>query len=922
MVETGSGNAVILLGRGREREVLDCALDSARDGLSGVLVLRGEPGAGKTALLEYAVARSGDLRLARVAGIESEMDLGFAAVHQLLLPFLERLDRLPVPQRDALRTILGLEAGGHANRFLVGLAILTLLTDAAEEQPLLLIVDDAHWLDRESAEVLAFVARRLYADAVTCLFAVDEPAGRSLPLDGLASLHVGGLPPASARELLVSLAGRPLAEDVIGRVVAETGGNPLALVEIAGELADGELSRGSLPPEPLPVGTRLKERFLQRVSGLPADTRALLLLAAAGPSGDPALLWRAAKGLGIDAGAAAAAEASRLVAFEPNVVFRHSLVRSAVYHGASTAERRVAHGALAAASDPVMDPDRRAWHRAAAAIGPDEEVADELALCADRARERGGYAAAAALLVRAAELTPRQSCRAQRLLAAAGAELSAGVPVRARELLDRAAPYLAEPLARAQVHWLRGRIRFALGRGGAAPAVLLEAARAFEPLDPGRARETLLEALEAALYAGRTVTGPGAGQVARAVAAAPPVPQSQATITDLLLCGYSAVLIGERTAGVPLLRRAIAALLEGEFPLAESVRWLLLGGRAAGELMDDEALHALASHAVQLTRDAGALTALPLALTLLGMSEFLSGQFTAAQACRAEGLEISAATRNPGILGTTAREDVLVLAWRGREAETRWSAAALIRDGTELGRGVAISMALHALAMLELGLGQYEAALVHWLDIYQEDPFFHGTLALPGLIEAAARSGDGPTARAALDRFSERALASGTEWALGLLARSSALLAGDSGAEALYREAIDRLQRTRAAPDLARAHLLYGEWLRRRRRRRDARAELRTAHQMLESMGAGAFATRAANELRATGEHARQRNAETSDDLTPQEAQIARLVADGASNREIAEKLFISASTVEYHLRKVFRKLDLTSRTQLARVLQ
>jgi DNA-binding CsgD family transcriptional regulator len=909
-----------LVGRQKERAALDIVLDAASTGAGGTLVLRGEPGTGKTALLDYAVQRSGDLRVARVAGFESEMDLEYGALHPLLVPFLDGIDRLPEPQHRTLRTIFGLDWGGTRNRFLAGIGVLSLLGDAARERPLLLIVDDAHWLDQESAQVLAFVAHRLEGNAIACLFAVPEPPEQSSALDGLASLQIGGLPAAQARELLDSLAGRPLGARLVDRVIAEAGGNPLALAEVARHLAGG-----SLPFGPLSVGSRLDGRFLLRVVDLPADTRALLLLMAADLSGDQALLWRAASQLGIAPGAADSAVAGGLIAaFGGKVAFRHPLVRSAVYHGAPAAELCLVHGALAAASDPQLDSDRRAWHRAAAAIGPDEEIAAELERSADRGRQRGGHASAAALLARAAELTPQGSHRTERMLAAAVAELTAGAPSSARVLLNEAAGQLTGPLARAQAQRLDGRLRFALGSGGEAPSILLQAARVFGPLDPGRARETLLEALQVALYAGRMASGVGVAEVARAMSQAPPVPQPGSAIPELLLDGYAAVLNGDRTAGVPLLRRAVAMLCTDEIPMAkvaEQLLWLLLGCRAAGEVLDDAALYTVASRGAHLVRDAGALTALPLVLKLLGMAELLSGKFAAAEACRVEELQLSTATGNPGVFGTSARDDVPVLAWRGREAETRSGAALLTRDGIELGRGIAITMAQYSLAILELGLGKYEAALDRWLDIYREDPFFHGTLALPGLIEAGARSGDWHAAGAALDRLTERALASGTRWALGLLARSRALLANDDAAESLYQEAIDHLQRTRAAPDLARAHLIYGEGLRRQRRRRDARSQLRTAHQMLESMGADAFAARAANELRAAGEHARPRTPDINGSLTAQEAQIAGLVAAGASNREIAEKLFITNSTVEYHLRKVFRKLDLTSRTQLAHVL-
>jgi DNA-binding CsgD family transcriptional regulator len=931
---TGLASEPVLLGRQSERAAIDGLLRAARDGRGGTLVLRGEPGVGKTALLDYAAGQAPGLLVVRVSVAEAEMKLAFAALHQTLLPLLDRLGVLPGPQRDALRRVLGLEGGAPPSRFLVSLAVLTLIRETAAGQPMLLIVDDAQFLDAESAQVLAFVARRLSADAVATLFAVREPARLTVPLDDLPSRWMRGLPEPESRELFLSLVGGLPDEPVIGRVVAETGGNPLALAGVAGEVAAGRLTAGSLPPGPLPVGQRLTERFLRPVRELPESSQALLLLAAAEPSGNGNLIWLAAARLGLDPAAADPAEASHLAVFEQEIIL-HPLVRSAVYHGAPVRERRRVHGALAEVLDFGADADRRAWHRSAAVARPDEQIASELERSAECAWDRSGYAASGALLARAAELTPQNGRRAERMVAAATAELWAGAFRRARELLAGADPHLTHPAGQARARVLDGRIRFALGQGGEAPAILLQAARALQPHDPQHARAVMLEALEAALYAGRTATGAGVAEIASAAAATVPLAPPPQTMTDRLLAGYAAVLTGNRSAGAPLLRRIIGDLLGGGEPGTaaprtggsstgetgtQTVRWLTLACRAAGELLDDQAWHALASRCVRLARDAGELAELPRALKLLGVSELLSGHFAAAEACRAEELKVSMATGGWGILGTAARTDVSVLAWRGREAETRAAAAQLAHDGAEHGRGIAISLSLHALATLELGLGRYQEATAHGLDIYQEDPFFHGTLALPGLIEAAVRAGRRPVAAAALDRFAGRAQASGTPWAAGLLARSRALLASETAAEPLYREAISQLQGTPAAPDLARAHLLYGEWLRRQRRRRDARTELRTAWEMLHSMGAAAFAARAEGELRATSERA-QRGSAASVTLTPQEAQIAALVAQGASNREVAEQLFISVCTVEYHLRKVFRKLGVSSRAKLVRAL-
>lgn len=905
-----------LLDRSEECETLEKLLGAVRGGMSRTLVIRGEPGIGKTALLEHVAASATGFEVRRLTGVESEIELGFAALHQLLIPSLPDLGRLPEPQRDALGSAFGLVAGGAPDRFLVGLATLTLLAHSAGEVPILCVIDDAQWLDQESAEVLAFVARRLHADRIGLLLAVRESDGRRDIFDRLPELCLNGLPEPDARRLLASVAAGPFTHQVGDRIVAETGGNPLALVELGSELTPRQLIGRSLFPEPLPLGRRLQERFLRQVRGLPVETQRLLLLAAAERLGDPDLLWRAAGRLGIDYAAADPAEAARLLVFRPQVIFRHPLIRSAIYHGASPAERRAAHQALAAAIDPERDPDRRAWHRAAAAAVPDEEVAADLARSAERATSRGGYAAAAAFLTRAAELTPDLLRRAERLLAAAEAELIAGDTGRARELLKQAQPRLRDPLRLAEALRLEGAIQFALGEGDKAPATLLDAARALASIDARLSRDTMLEALEAAFYASRSAML----DVALAADELPPAPVSKPSVADVLLEGFTALLTTGHRAAAPLLRKGIETLGSDELPADQGLRWLGLGCWAACELLDEEGWHTLATRWVQLSRDQGALTRLPIALDHLGEWDVVTGRFAAGEAANAERSEILVATGNPELLGASAI-DMLLPAWKGSEDDTWSVASAVIYESGARGLGVGVAYAHWVLAVFELGVGDYEAARTHALMAYEGNFLHIGAFILPDLIESATRSNHRDVADAALDRLQERALADGTELAKGFLARSRAMVAGDGEADALYQEAIACLQRTQAGLDLARAHLLYGEWLRRQRHRLDAREQLRIAHQMFLSMRAEGFAERARHELLATGEKVRRRGTDTQHELTPQEAQIAQLVSQGATNSAIAAQLFISSNTVDYHLRKVYRKLGVSTRTQLARLL-
>ena len=689
---------------------------------------------------------------------------------------------------------------------------------------------------------------------------------------------------------------------------------------MARELSPGQLAGSEVLPEPLPAGRSLEKAFSRQVSRLPAEARLLLAVAAAEPTASQALVWRATEHLHIDPDGAASADLGGLATIGSQVEFRHPLVRSAVYYATPLRQRRLIHQALAAASDGG-EPDRVAWHLGMAASGPDEAVAAQLEQAAERARNRGGYAATVTFLSRAAELSADQGPRARRLLAASEAALIAGQPVRAGALLEEATPRLGAPLARAQARRLQGTIRFALGQAGEAAPILLEAARALAPADPRGAREALLEAGEATVYAGWSASRAVLAEIAAAARATPAPGGPEVSATDLLLDGFAARVAVGYPASVPLFRRAIAMLSAGDLSPREGLRLPRLGCFAATELWDDQAQHTLAIRWVQLARDLGALTALPAALNNQGSVEVAAGRFDAARACVAEASEISAATGNPGLAGTAGVAEAYQLAWRGCEADARRVAAAVVREATGAGRGAQSLWIQYCLVVLELGLGNYQAALQCALGVYENDAPYFGAQVLPDLVEAAARCGETGIAGAALGRLAERALATGTPLALGLLARSRALLAADVDAEPIYQEAIGHLEQCRARPQLARGHLVYGEWLRRQRRRRDAREQLRTAHEMFTAMGAGAFAERARVELLATGERARQRTAGTEDELTPQEAQIARLVSQGESNRDIAAQLFLSPSTVDYHLRKVFRKTGVTSRTQLARTM-
>jgi DNA-binding CsgD family transcriptional regulator len=907
-----------LIDRGAEKVVLSGVLDSIRQGGSGVLVLRGELGVGKSALLRNVVEQAADMQVVRMVAVESEKALGFAAVHQLLVPFVPALDRLPEPQRRALGVAFGLVPGPPADPFLVGLAVLTLLSDAAEARPVLCVIDDAHWLDEESADILSFVARRLLADRVGLLFAARDAAGAPR-LQALPELRVRGLPEPAAYELLETTTHQPIDPPVAARIVAETGGNPLAVVEAARELTPEQLGGQAPLPEPLPVGHRLESSFLRRVRDLPGETQRLLLLATASSRGQGDLLWQAAAALGISEAAAAPAEAAGLVTFWPQVEFTHPLVRSAIYHAATATQQRETHRALAAACNPELDAVRRAWHLAAAATRPDEGVAAELEDAAGRARSRGGYAATAALLECAAQLTTDEQPRAHRTLAAAQAHVLAGTVNRADALLAEATPGLANPLSAAQATRLRGRIHATCGRVGEAVAALVDAAARLRPLDPRAARDTLLSALEAAAFAGWGPSTPLLAEIARIARDLPPTGDPPDSAPNLLLRGYTARHAAGYAAGQPLLRGAVAAFVADEVDPDDALRRLELAAITAVDLLDDAATERLTAHWIDSARKSGALARLAGGLAFRGaFVDAPAGRLAAARAADAEARDLGEVTHNAAVVPPTGAHRVIVLALSGEEAEARATAAAVAREAPSRGAAGEAAFGAYSLGVLELSLGNYDDAVKCLQPAYADDTPLVGTLALPELVEAAVRAGRRDLAEDALQRLTDRATAGGTPLALGLLARSAALLAGPGEAQPAYEEALRLLGRTRAAPHLARAHLLYGEWLRRRRRRREARDQLRKALDVFEATGLELFAERARVELRATGEHVRKREAGAPEELTPQETQIALLVSRGEANREIAAQLFVSPSTVEYHLRKVFRKFGVSSRTQLA----
>jgi DNA-binding CsgD family transcriptional regulator len=902
------------LDRTSERELLDRLLADVREGQSAVLVIRGEAGIGKTALIRYAARHAAGFRVVQVTGVEAEMELPFAGIHQLCAPVLDQLDALPQPQRDALNVALGLASGEVPDRFLVGLAVLGLLSSAAEERPMLCLVEDAQWLDNASGLILGFIARRLLAESVVIVVTVREPNTRH-DFDGLPELLLRGLAEEDAHTLLMSAVQGRLDDRVRDRIVAETRGNPLALLDLPRSMSAAELAGGFELLAPTDLTRHLEDHYLQRAGQLPEATQRLLLLAAAEPIGDAPLVWRAAHVLGIERTALAPAEDAQLVEVGARVRFRHPLVRSAVYRAAVISERRAAHRALAEATDPDTDPDRRAWHRAHAAVGADEEVAAELERSADRARARGGAAAAAAFLAHAAELTPDPAESGRRALAAAQAKFDAAASDAALELLATAELAPLDELQRARLERMRAKIVFARTRGGDSPALLLHAARRLESLDAAMARETHLEAMAAAMFAGRLGDEHNVRDAADAALTAPAASRPPRA-TDLLLDGLAMRFTEGYVAGLPRLRRAFDAFHNSEGLTADDVRWLWLACRLAQDLWDDELWDVLAARGLRAARETGALSVLPIAATYRASLHVHAGEFGAASALIEEADAITQATD----MAPLKYASLMLAAWRGNEADALKLIEAGRLEATARGEGMGLGVLEWATALLYNGCGRYAEALAAAQRGCEYDDVGLFAWALAELIEAGVRSDAADAASSALDRLSGRTQASGTDWALGVEACSRALLTDTRDAEPLYREAVERLARSRGVLHLARARLLYGEWLRRESRRVDARDQLRAAHEVFDRVGAEGFAERARHELLATGETALSRTDDARGALTPQESHIARLARDGLSNPEIGAQLFISPRTVQYHLRKVFLKLDIASRNQLSRV--
>ncbi len=768
------------------------------------------------------------------------------------------------------------------------------------------------------------------------MFAARTPTpapGAAAPdhLAGLPEISLGGLDEEPARALLATVTSGPLDESVRSRIIEETHGHPLALLELCRGLGAAELAGGFALPDAGDLPRRIEAQYLERLGELPEQAQRLILLAAADPVGDAALILRGAHVLGLDAGGLDLAADAGLLEFGVNVRFRHPLVRSAVYRAAAAEDRRAAHAALAAVTDPGVDPDRRAWHRAHATAGPDEAVAAELIDSADRALRRGGVAASAAFWARAVALTPDPGERASRALAAAEAKYAAGDFEAAQTLLVTAEVGPLGELGQARVQWMRAQIVFALRRGSDAPPLLLRAAQRLQTLDAGLARKAYLEALVAAIYAGRLAGGQDVRQIARAGQAAPseadgseplphaplphaPLPHEQLPHEQLLLRGLAVRLTDGFTAAAPLLTEALRRYRAQP----QELDWLCVSyNMVAMDLWDDEAWFELAAGQVRLARANGTLSWLPFALDYLAEYHIQAGQLAAAAALLTEGERI-----DPGIRAATLPYvSLLLAAWRGDAPTAAQLTEEMLRGASARGEGVALTYAEYANAVLHNGLGNYSLAVEAAHQASAGDELVISHWARYELVEAAVRSDQRERAGAAADQLSEIAAASAGDWACGAAARSRALLAEGHGAEEGYREAIERLSRTRMATHLARARLSYGEWLRRENRRIDARDQLRPAYEAFASMGTQAWAERARRELLATGEKVRKRTEDTRAELTPQEEEIAQLARDGRTNPEIGAQLFIGARTVEWHLGKVFTKLDISSRRELDQAL-
>ncbi|MFG1621911.1 AAA family ATPase [Kribbella sp. NPDC049227] len=912
-----------LRGRRDECEVLDRLVAGARLGGRGVMVLRGAPGIGKSALLGYVAAAATDCRILRVAGVESQMELAFAGLQELCEPLLGALDQLPGPQADALATAFGLRDGRPPDQFLVGLATSTLLSVSAGDSPIVCVIDDAQWLDQASVRTLAFLARRLTSQPIasSVAMAVAVRAGDGAETwAGLPELWLHGLTAPDAEALLESAVSGRLDTRVRDRILAEAHGNPLALLELPRWFTAAELSFGLGPDSTTrsrSLTSRMEEEFHRRIELLPRDARLLLVTAAAEPLGDVRLLWRAAHRLGIGVDAARPAERGGLIELRETVRFRHPLVRSVVYRSAAASERRAAHRALADSTDPSTDPDRQAWHRAAAVTGPDDDVAAQLERSADRALAQGGLAAAAAFLERAAVLTADADIRVQRQLNAAQVMIHAGALEAALQLLAVTEHGQLDELQRARLDVLRAQIGLANNQSRQALPLLVNAAQRLELLDLELALDCYVDAFTASWFAGHLATEPNTVAIAVMVRDVPRPPRSRRG-DDLLRA--VAVLFGEGYGpAAPMLVAAIKAFDSDDLSVPEALRLLWLATVVAIDLRDSDAWERLASRHLQIARDSGALSALPLALTARAFVDLFSGDLRAASALVDEvetATELAQLRMTPyGAIGLAAFE--------GRDEHASRLLASARRDAASRGEGIGVSLTDWANALLCNSHGRYAAALASAREsaAHPEETVVR-SWSLVELVEAAVRTGDSASAASAAEQLMEAARGTGTDWALGIVARSQAQLHDGPRCEELYREAVDRLERTNLRVEPARARLLFGEWLRRAGRRLEARDQLRAAYDEFTAMGMEGFAGRTRRELSATGETVHRHVAEARQQLTAQELHIARLAVDGLTNAEIAAELFLSPRTVEWHIRKIFTKLRITARRQLADALR
>ena len=907
-----------LLGREHERATLDDLIAGMREGSGRSLVLYGDAGMGKTRLLEAAVDAAAGTPAMWITGVEAERELGFAGLHRLLRPLLVNRSALPRSQRDALGSAFGIDDSPPGEPSTVALASLTLLADASRQHGLICVIDDAQWLDDESLSALAFVGRRLSADRLAILFGVrsaDAPGGQ---LAGIPSMPVGGLEPDAASELLAMQVDVDVEPELARRIVEETGGCPLALLELASELTDDELRDGRAAGVPLPIGRRLEEHYLHKIRSLDDESQVFLLVAAAESSGDAPLVRAAAAALGAGRAAEETAVRCGLVTVERDgaVRFRHPLVRSAVYGGAPADLRRRVHSAIAAQIDGDLDPDRRVRHLAEAARGLDDAVADELEEAAARARHRGSFSTEAGFLQHSARFTSDPHRRVARMLSAANAEYEAGRLSRVDLLLQQVRPLLTDPLHAAEATRLEAfgaRRRNLQG----APRMLLAAARAFIPVDLDRARSALLDALHAALITQQHMTGTSLDEIGRVALAHPSEHPDRPSMTDLQLDAVAVLVTSGQRAAAPLLQRAAEALLHD--PAAPSFTDAYIGVTITNELWDDSTQSRWCDRVYTSARERGVLGPLRSVLNAMARYETRTGRFSTAEGHYDEAAVIEAASG--GVPEVTEQFKCDLYAWRGQEAETVAASTMLTQLGHAVGAANFEHIAQVALARLALSQGRYADVIEAIRPIVDADAPGFACQVLAMGVEAGVRADDEMMAAECLRRLEERAPAAGTPLGLGHLAWARALSARAADeADRSYREAIALLEATSIATDLAHAHLLYGEWLRRENRRHDARRELRSAHEQFSRMGADEFARRARTELAATGETPRRRSVETQFQLTPQEANVARLAATGATSPEIGSRLFISASTVDYHLRQVYRKLGISSRRELANV--